>query len=84
MLKECDQTDITYKQWQQICSQLFKLLKIMFSIVGDKTLAPLSSFVMPSSILTVNATAAPANNTSTPVVKLTKCNKRSMSVVHGS
>jgi hypothetical protein len=72
MLKECDQTDITHKQWQQICCQLFKLLNIMFSVVGTKTIAPLTMFVMPSSILIVNATAAPANNMNTPVVTLTK------------
>lgn len=76
MLKECDQTDITRKQWQQICFQLFKLLNIMFSVVGPSTLAPLTMFVgVPNTqnIVTVNAKAVSTNKSSTPIVKLTSC-----------
>ena len=76
MLKECDQTDITRKQWQQICFQLFKLLNIMFSVVGPSTLAPLTMFVgVPNTqnIVTVNAKAASTNKSNTHIVELTPC-----------
>lgn len=69
MLKECDQTDITFKQLRQIYLQLSKLLNLMFS-VGLRTLAPLTMFVtkahtavtVDAKAVTVNAKAAPANN----------------------
>ena len=75
MLKECDQTDITFKQLRQIYLQLYKLLNLMFS-VGLPTLAPLTMFVgVPNTqnIVTVNAKAASTNKSRTPIVKLTPC-----------
>lgn len=72
MLKECDQTDTTFKQLRQIYLQLSKLLNLMFS-VGPPTLAPLAMFVgvpKTQNIVTVDAKAVSTNNGSTPVVKL--------------